>query len=239
MTPKQLLHAVAVKVYNFVKPLLTTDISMNEDSKIVQSYSQSAEDLIVDAILMCKPVGVYVDIGANNPNDLNNTKRFYDRGWSGINIEPNPKEFQELLQYRKRDINLNCGVSDIEGSFPFYVLDENMVSTFNKSVAIQMDIERGNKIVHIINLPVLRLDTMLDNDLDGRHIDFMSIDVEGNEVNVLRSNNWVKYRPKVIIIETCYNPGEILSVLLEQQYQLVYRNATNGIFVDMKLNEGL
>ncbi len=219
-------------IYNFLKPLVTTDTLLHENGTVVQSYSQTAEDLIVDSILGCKSTGVYVDIGANNPNYFNNTRRFYDRGWSGINIEPHPKEYQALLEYRKRDINLHCGVSDQNATLPYHVLDQSMVSTFGKDAASIAQLDLNAHIVDVIEVPVMRLDTIFDKHLDGRGIDFMSIDVEGSELNVLKGNNWEKYRPKVIIIETCYNVGDILSYLIDRHYTPVFRNAENGIFVD-------
>ena len=77
-----------------------------------QSFSQDYEDLIIDKLLGNKATGTYLDIGAFDPTDLSNTKRFYDRGWRGCNVEPDPVRFQKFLQARPDDINLNVGLSD-------------------------------------------------------------------------------------------------------------------------------
>src|SRR5579864_1383027 len=74
------------------------------------SYSQYKEDLWIDRMLGYKKNGFYIDIGASDPNYLNNTKKFYEKGWKGLNVEPNPSTFRKLKEDRDRDINLNVGV---------------------------------------------------------------------------------------------------------------------------------
>ena len=102
-------------------------------SKEIGSFSQYNEDLLVDVLLNCKKNGFYVDVGANNPSILSNTKRFYDRGWKGINIEPNPELYKEFVLERKRDVNLNIGVGNSSDKLPFYVMSANTLSSFDKT----------------------------------------------------------------------------------------------------------
>lgn len=231
MTLKRTVRSIAVRTYNFVKPLLSENNQLNTDSSLVHSYSQNAEDLWVDAILGCKPTGTYVDIGANDPVAFSNTKRFYDRGWSGICIEPNPEKYNKLIQQRERDVVIKCGISETEGYFPFYILDQDMISTFDLPIANNMKLERGAKIVKTLDIPTHRLDSLLDKYLNDRFIDFISIDVEGNELAVLKSNNWEKYNPSAIVIEMSNNTYEIYSYLDKRKYIPVLQNADNTIFI--------
>lgn len=87
--------------------------------RYLKSSSQYYEDLIIDRLLNHKKNGIYLDIGANDPDILSNTKRFYDRGWSGVNIEPDTELYNKLLKHRSRDINLNIGISSGGGSWYF------------------------------------------------------------------------------------------------------------------------
>ena len=99
------------------------------------SYSQLDEDLVADRLLGRKDSGFYVDVGANDPSRLNNTMRFYQRGWRGISIEPNQECFSRLDKKRPLDINLNIGVSDTSGTLEFYRFFPDTLSTFSKSEA--------------------------------------------------------------------------------------------------------
>ena len=80
------------------------------------SYSQYGEDLVLDAVMGCASKGFFVDIGANDPISLSNTKRFSLRGWTGINVEPNPLSLARIVKDRPHDINLNCGVGSSESA---------------------------------------------------------------------------------------------------------------------------
>ena len=102
-----------------------------------KSYSLYYEDLIIDSLLSYKKNGFYIDIGANDPVKFNNTARFYQRGWCGINIEPNPELFKRLEEARKRDINLNIGVGEKETELTFYHISAHTLSSFNKQAAIK------------------------------------------------------------------------------------------------------
>lgn len=226
-----MVQGIIKRSYNFAKPIFFPEVPFPDKRGMVGSYSQNGEDLIIDALLGCKPEGVYVDIGANDPVALSNTKRFYDRGWSGLCIEPNPQKYVELCQQRPRDIILNIGISDVYGHEPFFVLDHDSVSTFDLKTAKETNLERGTKIQDTLGITIKRLEAVLPTYLDGTPIDFMSIDVEGYEMKVLSSNDWTKYRPKVIVIEINNNPQQILDYLYAQKYLPVMRNAENAIFV--------
>lgn len=83
------------------------------------SYAQNREDIILSGFFDINKKGFYVDIGAFHPEEDSVTKIFYDKGWQGINIEPNPRLYRLFEKSRKEDINLNIGISDKEGELLF------------------------------------------------------------------------------------------------------------------------
>ena len=94
------------------------------------SFSQLGEDLIIDRYLVRKKKGFYIDIGAGDGNRFSNAKRFYKKGWRGINIEPNPGSYKKLLKKRNKDVNLNIGVGEIETELTFYVFFQTHYQLF-------------------------------------------------------------------------------------------------------------
>lgn len=196
---------------------------------VVKSYSQYGEDLVIDAILGCKERGFYVDVGANDPTLLNNTKRFYDRGWCGINVESHVFKYHDLWKARPRDTNLNAGVGALKEDVPFYIVSADTLSSFSKEDAERNCRMFGERIVSVDLVDVIPLTNIM-----ARHteVDFLTIDVEGQELEVLESNDWDLYRPKVVSTEVNSNGIEIQKFLKDCNYILVYENRANGIFVD-------
>lgn len=194
------------------------------------SYSQYGEDLIIDAILG-KKQPFYVDVGANHPKSLSNTYRFYLRGATGINIEPDPSAFPALATARSSDINLQVGIGALESMLPFYRMSASTLSTFKKSDA-DFYLKDGYKIVETIPVPIRPLASVLAEHRPQGGIDFMSIDVEGFETEILASNDWTRFRPTVIVLEINRNEQNLLEHMRRLEYILVVNNGTNGIFLD-------
>jgi FkbM family methyltransferase len=200
----------------------------------LNSYSQHREDIIIDKLLGNKKKGFYVDVGANNPTGFNNTKRFYDKGWNGINIEPNTRGYKLFLKERKRDINLNIGISKKEGKLILYEMEPDMLSTFSEN-EMKGYKKNGYKLVKERKVKTLPLKKVLEKYAKNKKIDFFSIDTEGFDMQVLESNDWKKYKPKVICIETVQNAGEekpeIEKFLEKVYYKRVYKNNTNSVYI--------
>lgn len=190
------------------------------------------EDLIVDSILGCKKEGFYVDVGANHPKILSNTKRFYDRGWSGINIEPNPTIFDLLQKERKNDINLNVGIGNEKGEMKYYLLAPDQLSTFDHRAAQESIRSRKAILEKTLTVPVSTLTEVLESHAKDRFIDFMSIDVEGFEEEVIAGGDWRRFRPGLLMLEINQNGEVILKMMREMNYRLIYANGLNGIFID-------
>lgn len=207
------------------------------------SFSQKGEDLIIEKIFRNKKQGFYVDVGAYDPIKLNNTGRLYLKGWKGINIEPNPKLIQSFFFQRKRDINLNIGIGTRTGVFNFYELIPDALSTFSqKEYKIYLNL--GYRLKSKRKIHVLRLEKVLKKYVKGE-IDFMSVDAEGLDLEVLQSNDWKKYRPKVICVETgehgylvegkesTNKKSSIDEFLAKRGYKEYYSNDLNTIYIDL------
>lgn len=225
------------KIFNKTQNSIENAVIKRE---LINSYSQYGEDLVIDGILGNKRSGFFIDVGANDPVVFNNTKRFYDRGWSGINIEPNPSLLKRLVEQRPRDINLNLGLGlNNREKLPFYVVSADTLSSFNK-----MDAERNckiykEKIIETLNIPTQTLLNIFDDYVKESKVDFLSVDVEGFELDVLKGNDWDKYRPTLILIEINNNTERLVSYLENVNYVVVFKNSTNGIFLDVRNSKGI
>lgn len=177
------------------------------------SYSQDGEDMILKSIYEGKKGyrGFFVDVGAHHPVRYSNTRFFYKRGWRGINIEPTPSAIKPFKLFRKRDINLNIGVGGEKGSMKFYCFNEPALNSFSKEISEKIVRETPRyKIVKVVDIEVLPLSEVFDTYLpSGTKIDFMSIDVEGLDFEVVKSNNWEKYKPDVILVEESVNVDDL------------------------------
>lgn len=185
-----------------IKTTLTNSIVKVLNNKII-SYSQAGEDYNIRNIFREKKNGFYVDVGAFHPLNVSNTCYFYTfENWRGINIDPNPQSIEIFNKFRKRDINLNIGIGLTKTELDYYILDyTSSMNTFNrKSLEEEGLLE---KIKEVRKIQVMPLSEVLEQYLPGgQEIDFLNIDTEGMEIEVLQSNDWGKFRPKLVVIES-------------------------------------
>lgn len=169
-----------------------------------KSYSQTGEDLIVqflfNTLQIKKPT--YIDIGAHHPYHLNNTALLYETGSKGINIEPDPQLFTEFDKYRKNDINLNCGISDKDGELTLNILNAPTLNTFSDEEANKLVTENNFKIIKRVPIKVLSLSTLLEKYCNNVFPDFMNLDVEGLDDQIIKSINYDVSKPTIICLET-------------------------------------
>ena len=169
-------------------------------------YGQFAEDLLLRLLYEKSPdyKGFYVDIGAFHPVIHSNTHYFYQTGWRGINIDANPHSIQELNKERKRDINVESGVSDQYGELEYYFFDDlDSRNSFDKKTVEEFEKNQdGTKIKEVKKIKVQPINAILEEYLPkGQHIDFMTIDVEGLELKILKSLDFSKYSPDYFLLE--------------------------------------
>lgn len=163
---------------------------------MVVSYAQNGEDVVLHRALQ-KKSGFYVDIGAGFSTLDSVTKLFYDLGWSGINVEPQPQLFSLLQQKRTRDINIQAAVGSVEKETKFTIFPDAWgLATANEQLAREAKYEKKE-----ITVNVLTLESILENHAKGKTIDFLKIDVEGNELDVLKSFDIEKWSPRVLVAE--------------------------------------
>jgi FkbM family methyltransferase len=164
------------------------------------SYAQNAEDVRLRRAFQGQPSGFYIDVGANDPVEYSITKHFYESGWNGINIEPAPGPYALITEARSRDINLNVGCSNQAGSLTLHVArNATGLSTFTaEEVAIHQ--KKGFEF-DSVTVPVATLASLCEQHAKDRLIDFLSIDVEGHEREVLEGADFRRFRPRVVVIE--------------------------------------
>jgi len=243
-----------MQILNWVKSILPPAIK--EILKDVlgrntfKSYSQFGEDAYLNSyfrgktwqegkVMLLQRQGVYVDIGAYSPTECSNTHAFYRRGWRGINIDATPGVMDSFKYVRRRDINLNIAIGSGNNELVFYSWGSPSVyNTANAELARERANVLGKDPVEI-SVSCMTLDLILDRYLEkGTKIDFMSVDVEGLDLDVLKSNNWDKYRPEVIIAEV-YNENpeqlfssELVSYMRDQDYMIIAWLNPSVIFRD-------
>jgi FkbM family methyltransferase len=172
------------------------------DPDVNLAYSQDGEDMVLRRLFERQKSGFYVDVGAHHPFRFSNTCYFHRRGWRGINIDPNPEAIAAFCRARPADINVCVGVSDTPDDLTFHFFNEPALNTFDAQLASERALLPGYYLVEKKGVPVRRLDELLRVYLPkGRTIDFMTIDVEGFDLHVLRSNDWSQFRPKVLLVE--------------------------------------
>lgn len=165
-------------------------------------YGQDGEDLVLDRMMERQQTGFYVDVGAHHPVRFSNTYLFYRRGWRGINIDAQPGSMKKFERVRPRDINIECGVAGSAGCLTYYRFNEPALNTFDAHEARLKDTP-PYRLVDTIEVDVERLDTLLARHMPTDvQIDFMSIDVEGKDLEALESNDWTRFRPRFILAET-------------------------------------
>ena len=163
------------------------------------SYSQNFEDVVLNRVFHNVKNGFYIDVGAWDPVSDSVTKHFYDNGWNGINIEPVKRFHDKFVEQRSRDINLNCVVSDKVGEVIFKEYGDSGLSTYNEQFLPETVINMGfNKSEYVVRATTL---SSITQNLDVNEIHFLKIDVEGAEKDVLLGADWIKLRPKVILLE--------------------------------------
>jgi len=171
--------------------------------KFLNNGSQLGEEKFILNFFDKKYKGKFVDIGCFHPTRHNNTYTMYKKGWHGINIDLNPLTIELFNFFRIRDININIAISDKEESKILYFIDElNTQNTLevNHLSFLKKHHNIREEEISQQQIKTKRLDKILDN-YNFNNIDFMNIDVEGHELNVLNSIDFSKYKIKFICIE--------------------------------------
>ena len=192
------------------------------------------EDLIISDLTKNIKNGFYVDAGCYHPLHLSNTYLLYKRSWTGINIDISEFSIKLFNYLRPNDVNINSAVSNMEKEISFYYQKKlSQLSTIKK--AISNERMQGN--IKEKKIKSLKLNSILNQSkFKNRQIDFLNIDVEGADFEVLKSLNFTIYEPKIICIEIMEKnifESEIYNFLRDINYKKIWssKSSFNHIFL--------
>lgn len=196
-------HSLSNSILTYMIAKLKRAYNKLKDYKYFQiSYAQEGEDLLLTRIFESAQAGFYVDVGAYHPKRFSNTFLFYKKGWRGINIDARPGSMLYFNKERPRDINLEIGVSKYAQELTYYMYSEPAYNGFIESFSDDNIAGTEFKKTGERQVKTLPLQAILNQNLpENQVISFLSVDVEGLDLQVLESNNWEKYRPKIVLVE--------------------------------------
>ncbi len=206
----------------------------------MESFAQEGEDLILSRMFGSMAAGFYVDVGAHHPFRFSNTYLLYLRGWRGINIDAMAATVAAFQHWRPDDINIECLVSSSEMNWQFFEYDEPALNTMSVDLVRRRQLDAPQyRVVRTITLRSRRLDALLAEHLPtGQRIDILNVDVEGHDLEVLKSNDWSQFRPRVIVVELLalgleeMQKTDLYLFLSRQGYRLQSKLVNSAIFVE-------
>ncbi|MEM9018890.1 MAG: FkbM family methyltransferase, partial [Verrucomicrobiota bacterium] len=200
------------------------------------SYAQNFEDVMLWRALGSVEAGFYIDVGANHPEWDSVTKAFYDRGWTGINVEAEDQFYSLLCEERPNDINVSCFAGEAEEEVEFFSIPDSGLSTFRRDFADKHR-KDGWKVVGA-KVQVRTMDSILEEaDVGDKTIHFLKIDVEGAEEKVLRGLSLDRYRPRVLLVEATEpnspteSHADFEPLVLEKGYRFAYFDGLSRFYV--------
>ena len=193
---------------------LNSSLSINESLLIPFSYAKTLEDVILNYIFSDVNIGFYIDIGIFDVDGSSATKYFYLKGWNGINIRPMGEEYNELINERPKDININY-YSDKKMHSKFYFQNVNYTNvTFHKISDICEEYIPKKKIIH-----------------------FCKINIKEDTRKIVLGHNFEKFRPKIFCIEDVNDNFESYEYVLNQNdYFFVYQYENTRYYFDSKIS---
>lgn len=199
------------------------------------SYAQNFEDVMLWRALKNVTQGFYIDVGAWSPDVDSVTRHFYENGWRGINIEPNPTFYAQYLEKRPEDINIEVALSDVSGTTQIYFVSNPGLSSLDATIA------KSHQSLGCTTTPaqvsVSTLKDVCSKHIQTKQIHFLKVDVEGLEKNVLVGNDWQRFRPWIVLVEATHpmtqveNYDEWEAILLQTDYIFVYADGLNRFYV--------
>jgi FkbM family methyltransferase len=202
----------------------------------VISYAQNFEDVMIARLFPRDYRGFYIDVGAADPDYLSVTRHFYDSGWQGVNVEPLTKFHTRLSAARPRDVNLHAVIGGTGGRRAFFEIAELPENSTSDEHVMALLKEQG-RTVHTHEVEVVSLKEVCERHAGERQIDFMKIDVEGGELEVLQSADWQRFRPVLLVIEAVVVNGrdetwkEWEFVVTEHGYEKVWFDGLNNFYL--------
>jgi FkbM family methyltransferase len=181
--------------------------------------------------------GIYLDVGAFHPIKVSNTYRMYKNGWKGINIDMNPFSIELFKYARPKDINICAAISNKESyQISYFHNDQSPLNTIDKNHTKFLKSNFGIKDLKKKRVKTKTLNKILKSN-NIKKIDFFNIDIEGHELEVIKSIDFNQFDIKVICVEIL-NHNEsakkkskiLLDILKKENFKLKYRSPINYIF---------
>ncbi len=200
------------------------------------SHAQNYEDVALFRALNGVERGFYIDIGAFHPEKYSVTKAFYDLGWSGISVEPNPHLHRQIAAARPRDINLGVAIANAPGTVQLTIFEDDALSTTSRET---VDSHATNhQVVDVVDVEAVSLESVWREHVPaGTDVHFLKIDMEGGEGDVIRGFDWRQRRPWILVVESTKPETEEDTsfewepTLLDAGYALVYNDRLNRFYV--------
>ena len=196
------------------------------------SYAQHDEDTFLWEFFPDKTDGHFIDVGASDPVVGSVSKSFYDAGWRGINVEPLPFCYEALQLHQPESFNVRAALGDEAGYKDLYYNTGLLgLSTFVQTYAMKF------KLNEVLRTPVWTLKQLCETGVQWP-IDWLKIDVEGWETEVIAGGDWTKYRPKLICVEATEPNTSIPSherwepLLLQVGYDFLEFDGLNRFYRD-------
>lgn len=220
-----------MKIRRFFQRILAKPVfkfTFEEYENSTKYFSQNGEDLIL--LSLFKGPGFYVDVGAHDPIIKSNTYLLHQKGWSGINIDPNESTINRFNAKRPHDQNIRALISNESTSFEYLHYNEpavNCISSERRS-----EIDKKYKLLKTEKINSLKLSDVFNSaKIPESGIDVLDVDCEGHDLSVLQSNDWRKYRPKVILAEENEeNESSILTYLENLHFSLILKLNNTLVF---------
>tara|TARA_B100000035_G_scaffold248227_1_gene216940 strand:+ start:81 stop:782 length:702 start_codon:yes stop_codon:yes gene_type:complete len=190
-------------------------------------YGEFGEDILVNRILKNLETGKYVDVGCYHPYKGSLTAQLYKKGWKGINIDLSKSSIDLFNLVRKEDINLNLAVSDFNGQTSYFE---------NSPINQQNSLIKNNDNQKKIKIDCKNLNLILEENKFEK-FEYLNIDVEGSEQNVINGINLSKYRPILITIENNnlhindYIESETYKILIKNNYTFISKTGVTNFFL--------
>ncbi len=182
------------------------------------TYSQAGEDIILCDLFQNKNNGTYLDIGCHHPFRNSNTYLLYKKGWRGICVDPAPKVGNLFSIWRPKDIFINIAIADKKGCSQLYVFNDQALNSLSKEQVKNYDKFKDFKLIKEITVPTTTLEEVFKaHKLELFDLDILSVDVEGLDYKVLKSNDWILLRPKVVVFEL--RNANLENIIEDQCYQ--------------------
>jgi FkbM family methyltransferase len=204
----------------------------------VQFYGQELQDMYAYLYFKGKKDGFFIDIGAYDGFTISNTYSLEKIGWEGICIEPVPNIFERLIKNRKCEC-INAALSDNDIVDSKFIQTKGGRSGFTRNMSNEMQTAAEKEgIIAEINVKSVTFDTIMDNH-HIKYIDFMSVDVEGSEIEILKTINFDKYKFGLITIENNYGKDQLKSFMRLRGYKILLNVGVDILFIPIETDVGM